>query len=214
MVFPVNGRRGDATMERARSCSAAFRTVLGGVTAPIAGRNCKGLLNRYGATAPTRTAASASSRSLRPALRGRRRCAHIQQQRSGQERGQGDYRRVALLGAGATAPGRVRRTRHVDYHPPHGETGQRSRGTSPPAIPSAPLRRGRRSATGEAAGQRCCFTVEEAADCLGIGRTYMFDLIMSGVVPSVRIGNLRRVRPQELERYVASLSRVSGDEDQ
>lgn len=77
-----------------------------------------------------------------------------------------------------------------------------------------PLRRGRRSVTSEAAGPRLLLTVEEAADCLGIGRTYMFDLIMSGVVPSVRIGKLRRVRPDELERYVASLSRVPGSEDQ
>lgn len=77
-----------------------------------------------------------------------------------------------------------------------------------------PLRRGRRGGAGEAAGQRLLLTVDEAADCLGIGRTFMFDLIMSGVVPSVRIGKLRRVRPQELERYVAALSRVPGDADQ
>ena len=80
--------------------------------------------------------------------------------------------------------------------------------------PLRPLRRGRRSVPGEEAGQRLLLTVEEAADCLGIGRTSMFDLIMSGTVPSVRIGKLRRVRPQELERYVASLSRVPDNEDQ
>ena len=76
-----------------------------------------------------------------------------------------------------------------------------------------PLRRGRRGVAGEVAGQRLLLTVEEAADCLGIGRTSMFDLITRGVVPSVRIGKLRRVRPQELEGYVASLGRVAGDAD-
>lgn len=73
--------------------------------------------------------------------------------------------------------------------------------------------RGRRSAPGEVAGQRLLLTVEEAADSLCIGRTYMFDLIISGVVPSVRIGKLRRVRPQDLENYVASLSRRPGTDE-
>lgn len=76
-----------------------------------------------------------------------------------------------------------------------------------------PRPRGRRSSPGEAAGQRLLLTVEEAADCLCIGRTYMFDLIIRDIVPSVRIGKLRRVRPEDLERYVASLSRGSGTDD-
>ena len=54
-------------------------------------------------------------------------------------------------------------------------------------------------------GQRLLLTVEEAADCLCVGRTYMFDLIRSGAVASVRVGKLRRVRPEDLERYVAAL---------
>jgi excisionase family DNA binding protein len=47
--------------------------------------------------------------------------------------------------------------------------------------------------------------VEEAADCLGVGRTYMFQLISRGAVPSVRVGKLRRVKPEDLEADVASL---------
>ncbi len=66
-------------------------------------------------------------------------------------------------------------------------------------------RRGHRSAPEEGVGQRLLLTVEEAADCLCVGRTYMFDLIARGVVPSVRIGKLRRIRPEDLERYVSSL---------
>jgi excisionase family DNA binding protein len=48
-------------------------------------------------------------------------------------------------------------------------------------------------------------TVEEAAERLGVGRTYMFQLISRGLVPSVRVGRLRRVRPEDLEAYVGSL---------
>ena len=54
-------------------------------------------------------------------------------------------------------------------------------------------------------GARLLLTVEEAADCLGVGRTYMFHLIGEGLVPSVRVGKLRRIRPDDLEAYVASL---------
>jgi excisionase family DNA binding protein len=66
--------------------------------------------------------------------------------------------------------------------------------------------RGRRPAPEEGVGQRLLLTVEEAADCLCVGRTYMFDLIARGVVPSVRLGKLRRIRPEDLERYVSSLT--------
>lgn len=66
-------------------------------------------------------------------------------------------------------------------------------------------RRGHRPVPEEGVGQRLLLTVEEAADCLCVGRTYMFDLITRGVVASVRIGKLRRVRPEDLEFYVSSL---------
>ena len=84
---------------------------------------------------------------------------------------------------------------------------------------SAPLpapvrgRRGQRPTPERGVGNRLLLTVEEAADCLCVGRTFMFDLIRSGAVPSVRIGKLRRVRPEDLDRYVASLSRRSGPDD-
>jgi excisionase family DNA binding protein len=65
--------------------------------------------------------------------------------------------------------------------------------------------RGHRALPREGAGQRLLLTVEEAADCLCIGRTSMFHLITRGIVPSVRIGKLRRIRLEDLERYVSSL---------
>jgi excisionase family DNA binding protein len=48
-------------------------------------------------------------------------------------------------------------------------------------------------------------SVEEAARLLGIGRTLMFELIGSGAIASVRIGRLRRVPANALDRYVRSL---------
>jgi excisionase family DNA binding protein len=80
-------------------------------------------------------------------------------------------------------------------------------GTGSPVANADQLPRGRghRALPREGAGQRLLLTVEEAADCLCIGRTYMFDLITRGIVPSVRIGKLRRIRLDDLERYVSSL---------
>jgi excisionase family DNA binding protein len=52
---------------------------------------------------------------------------------------------------------------------------------------------------------RIVLTIEEAAECLGIGRTLMYALISAGEVESVRIGRLRRIPIDALERYVAGL---------
>lgn len=48
-------------------------------------------------------------------------------------------------------------------------------------------------------------TVEEAARMLGIGRTLMYSLVMSGQVESVTIGRLRRVPAECLAEYVGRL---------
>jgi excisionase family DNA binding protein len=52
---------------------------------------------------------------------------------------------------------------------------------------------------------RIVLTIEEAAECLGIGRTLMYSLVTAGEVESVRIGRLRRVPIDALDRYVAGL---------
>lgn len=46
---------------------------------------------------------------------------------------------------------------------------------------------------------------EEAAEQLRVGRDRVFELIRTGALPSVKIGNSRRIRATDLERYVASL---------
>jgi excisionase family DNA binding protein len=49
------------------------------------------------------------------------------------------------------------------------------------------------------------FTVEEAADRLGVGRTLMYALVSSGAVESVRIGRLRRVPADALVTFLDEL---------
>ncbi len=49
------------------------------------------------------------------------------------------------------------------------------------------------------------FRVEEAALRLGIGRTSMYRLVMSGEVESVLIGGLRRIPAPCIEEYVDRL---------
>jgi excisionase family DNA binding protein len=51
------------------------------------------------------------------------------------------------------------------------------------------------------------FTVEEAADWLGVGRTVMYALVSSGAVESVRIGRLRRVPADALVTFLDELRR-------
>jgi excisionase family DNA binding protein len=53
--------------------------------------------------------------------------------------------------------------------------------------------------------RRIVLTIEEAAQALGIGRTLMYALVMSGEVESVQIGRLRRVPVDALDAYIARL---------
>ncbi len=52
---------------------------------------------------------------------------------------------------------------------------------------------------------RMLLTVEEAAAALGVGRSLIFELIAGGAIETVRVGRLRRVRPEDLRSYVDSL---------
>jgi excisionase family DNA binding protein len=52
---------------------------------------------------------------------------------------------------------------------------------------------------------RILLTVQEAARVLGIGRTLMYSLVMSGEIESVPIGRLRRIPTECLTEYVTRL---------
>ena len=49
-------------------------------------------------------------------------------------------------------------------------------------------------------------SVEEAAEFLGVGRTYMYALLASGEVNSLKIGRLRKVRRRDLDAYLDRLA--------
>lgn len=55
------------------------------------------------------------------------------------------------------------------------------------------------------------FTVREAAECLSLSRSKVYELIASGALPSVRVGGARRITAKQLHNYVASLT---GEQEQ
>ncbi len=57
--------------------------------------------------------------------------------------------------------------------------------------------------------EKLLYKVSEVAAFLSLSRTTVYELVRSGALPSVRIGGARRVRGEDLARYVDSLERVS-----
>jgi excisionase family DNA binding protein len=43
---------------------------------------------------------------------------------------------------------------------------------------------------------------EELAKFLGLGRTRTYELLSAGIIPSVRIGRLRKIRRTDVDRFV------------
>lgn len=56
--------------------------------------------------------------------------------------------------------------------------------------------------------ERLMVTVEEAAECLGIGRSAVYDLMRLGELGSVKIGRSRRVPVEALHSYVERAART------
>jgi excisionase family DNA binding protein len=52
---------------------------------------------------------------------------------------------------------------------------------------------------------RLLYSVEEAADLLGIGRTFMYHLVATGEVDSLKIGKRRKIPRDSLNSYVERL---------
>jgi excisionase family DNA binding protein len=55
------------------------------------------------------------------------------------------------------------------------------------------------------AEDRLLLRIEEAANRLGIGRSLMYRLVLSGQVQSVPLGRLRRIPSEALREYVERL---------
>ena len=58
---------------------------------------------------------------------------------------------------------------------------------------------------------RLLLTVSEAASCLGIGRSTLYELVASGEIESVTIGRSRRVPAEALGAYVERLRSTSAE---
>jgi excisionase family DNA binding protein len=46
-------------------------------------------------------------------------------------------------------------------------------------------------------------SAEELAQELGVGRTTAYALLWSGTIPSMKLGRLRRVRREDLDRFIS-----------
>jgi excisionase family DNA binding protein len=57
---------------------------------------------------------------------------------------------------------------------------------------------------------RLLYSVEEAADLLGIGRTFMFHLVASGEIDSFKIGKRRKIPRDALDGYIERLRSEQG----
>lgn len=55
------------------------------------------------------------------------------------------------------------------------------------------------------APERLVYSVEEAADILGIGRTFMFQLVTTGQIDSFKIGSRRKIHRDAIDRYLHRL---------
>jgi len=51
-------------------------------------------------------------------------------------------------------------------------------------------------------GSRLLYSVTEAASLLGVGRTYMFRLIATGEIESIKVGKLRKIPRDALGQYI------------
>jgi excisionase family DNA binding protein len=51
---------------------------------------------------------------------------------------------------------------------------------------------------------------EELSHLLGLGRTYTYQLLSTGAIPSVRIGRLRKIRRTDAEKFIAAREEESG----
>ena len=58
-----------------------------------------------------------------------------------------------------------------------------------------------------AGDDKLAYSVDEAAERLGIGRTLAYDLIREGRLPSLKLGHRRLIARADLEAFVEALRR-------
>jgi len=57
--------------------------------------------------------------------------------------------------------------------------------------------------------EKLLYRAQEAADCLGLSRSKVYELIQAGILPAVRVDGCRRVRRDDLRAFVESLREVA-----
>lgn len=57
---------------------------------------------------------------------------------------------------------------------------------------------------------RLAFTVSEAAQALGIGRTHAYDLVRRGSIPHIRIGRCIRIPESALSSWIEQQTTTTG----
>ena len=57
--------------------------------------------------------------------------------------------------------------------------------------------------------EKLLYRAEEAAECLGVSRTKIYELIQAGVLPAVKVDGCRRVRRDDLRAFVESLREIA-----
>ena len=48
---------------------------------------------------------------------------------------------------------------------------------------------------------RILLNASEAASRLGVSKSYMHTLVRTGVIPSFKVGKLRKIKPEDLETF-------------
>ena len=59
--------------------------------------------------------------------------------------------------------------------------------------------------------EKVLLTVSQAAERLGVGRSCLYGLVMSGDVASIKLGRARRIPVAALERFVAERLAAAGE---
>ncbi len=53
--------------------------------------------------------------------------------------------------------------------------------------------------------EKMVYNIDEAAEQLGIGRTFAYQLIREGRLPSIKLGNRRLIAKADLEVFIENL---------
>lgn len=58
--------------------------------------------------------------------------------------------------------------------------------------------------------EKLLLTIAEAAERLGMGRTFVYELVARGEIESIKLGRARRILPQALDRFIQAKREEQG----